>query len=263
MAKEVEIRDMRNGEWSWVYNALIADPHLSPQDKIIYNSLASFAGMHEIRPSYATIGKRANLSERTAIRSIQKLESVGYITTEKKDGGRHRTNRYFLLKRLKGCLKCTVSETMTGNGETMTGVARNPDRVSPNKDIEKDSKKDIAASAAEWTQNDLREYLHSMNENKNRALHIIALYLTYKGVGVTGTTIQLKNKAQAQVEIKRYLRAANTLKVYNDEQLENTLADLAENARFDWKLENVLGYINYDQKKRVEILKSIGRKSYA
>lgn len=111
--------------------------------------------------------------------------------------------------------------------------------------------------AREWSRNELKAYLDSMLESTNRATRIIALFLTWKGVGVTGSTIQLKNKEQAQAEIRRHLRAANALRAYTDEQVERTLEALSTHAQFAWTLETVGKYMNYDNGKLVELLKKI------
>jgi DNA-binding MarR family transcriptional regulator len=114
----MEIRDTRNGEWFWVYKALLADPHLSQADKLTYGSLATFSGYERINPGFKEIARRANLSVRAAKMGVKALLKTGYLKIIQ-GGGRHRTNIYLLLKRPKGCKFCTVSETVqntTGNG---------------------------------------------------------------------------------------------------------------------------------------------------
>lgn len=99
---------MRNGDWLWVYRSLIGDPHLTDADKLIYQSLASFAGMKHIAPSYTLMAIRVNASRRTAIKSIKRLIEVGYVAVEKMGNKRYRTNEYVLLKMPQGCRKCTI-----------------------------------------------------------------------------------------------------------------------------------------------------------
>jgi len=110
LPKKFEIRDLRNGDWAWVYKAVISDPHLSHADVRVYSVLASFDNKNDdIFPSYETIAINANVSRRKALESIKRLVDVGYIKIEK-GGGRKLTNRYLLLKRPKGCIFCTVSK---------------------------------------------------------------------------------------------------------------------------------------------------------
>ena len=106
---QFEVRDTRNGEWLWVYNALLADPHLSAHDKIVYAALASYSGFAQINPDYKQISERSSISQRTSKQSIKNLVDVGYISYEKGEG-RGNTNTYVLLKKPKGCEKCTNTE---------------------------------------------------------------------------------------------------------------------------------------------------------
>ena len=61
MTGEIEIRDRRNGQWAWVNNSVIADPHLTPAAKVVYAALASFAGYQEIKPSVPDLAGRCSL----------------------------------------------------------------------------------------------------------------------------------------------------------------------------------------------------------
>jgi len=129
LPKKFEVRDLRNGDWAWVYKSVISDPHLTAQDFRVYSTLASFDGdNHRIFPSYDLIAKMAKVSRSTALRSIHNLVEVGYIGIEK-GGGRKISNSYNLLKRLKGCQKCTVSKTVSGT--TINSVRDDLERVSP------------------------------------------------------------------------------------------------------------------------------------
>ena len=105
----MEIRDTRNGSWHWVNNAVIACPHISAYDKVIYSALTTFAGCKEIRPDFGLIAERAGLSESTAKRSIKSLVEVGYVK-KVQGGGRGKANVYDLLKVPKGCQRCTLSK---------------------------------------------------------------------------------------------------------------------------------------------------------
>ena len=105
MDEEIEIRDTRNGEWHWVYNAVIADIHLSPADKLVYSAISTFGGYVKISPTIKQICKKCNLSERQVQLSLRTLEETDYLKIEPKTG-RGNTNIYFLLKRPKGCRFC-------------------------------------------------------------------------------------------------------------------------------------------------------------
>ena len=109
MKNKIKIRDTRNGSWFWVNTAVNACKHISAYDKVVYNSLCTFSGCQEIRPSFLLIAKRASVSERQARGSIKKLIQVGYIRIIKKGGGRSKCNLYNLLKADKGCTMCLVS----------------------------------------------------------------------------------------------------------------------------------------------------------
>ena len=121
---KVIIRDLRNGEWSWVYNALIGDPHLTPAEKCIYASLASWGGCDSIHPSFEEIAKRASLSVRVAKTAIKKLNEVGYLET-KTGGGNGKSNEYQLLKISKGCKICTEVYCAENDRDTVQKTTTN------------------------------------------------------------------------------------------------------------------------------------------
>lgn len=101
----MEIRDTRNGDWHWVYNAVLADPHLTEADKVVYSSISTFGGHEVIHPTLEQIGLRCNVSERQVRYSLRKLEEIEYLSIEKSTG-RGNANVYYLLKAPKGCKLC-------------------------------------------------------------------------------------------------------------------------------------------------------------
>lgn len=107
MDKKYGVRDERKGGWSWIYNRIISDPHITPSDKIVYLALATFAGCETIRPSIQGIAKRCNRSIRTVQRVIRKLDDMEIITIS--HGGGELTNEFVLLKKAQdGCKKCRL-----------------------------------------------------------------------------------------------------------------------------------------------------------
>ncbi len=139
------IRDTRNGDWAWVYRAVVSDPHLTANEVRVYASLACFdSNKHEIYPNYDTIAKKSNSSRRGVINAIKKLIKVEYVSVEY-GGGRKVSNQYFLLKKPKGCKFCTVSKRVQKT--TRKGAKNDTKRVQPvhpnNIDINKINKQDI------------------------------------------------------------------------------------------------------------------------
>ena len=89
------------------------------------------------------------------------------------------------------------------------------------------------ASSAEWN---LETYKKELEDSTRRELNIIALYWDYKKP-------VLNSIEQARNEIKRNLRAANSLKPYEDARLIKTIEYLQKQANFKWTLETILKYI--------------------
>ena len=141
----MKIRDLRNGEWFWVNNAVMTCPHIDAEDFRVYSVLASFGGMPEIRPTMDTIAKRACISVRKANYSVKRLTEVGFVEI-KIGGGRGRANVYDLLKAVKGCITCRVSKPRTDEQETPHGLTLNPAQHAGHKDIYKDKQKDIGSA---------------------------------------------------------------------------------------------------------------------
>lgn len=133
----MQIRDLRNGEWLWVNNAVMSCPHIGNADYRVYSALASFGGMAEIRPSFPTIAERSTVSVRQSKLSIVKLIAVGFVEI-KQGGGRGNANVYDLVKATKGCKSCTLSKQCKEKPETVQTSAINGADSAPHKDIEKD-----------------------------------------------------------------------------------------------------------------------------
>lgn len=138
----MEIRDTRNGDWHWVYNAVLADPHLTTAEKLVYAAISTFGGHQTIHPTLIQIGERCGVDERTARRSLRTLEEVGYLKTDLSTG-RGNANVYYLLKSPKGCLKCPLLEKGGHSGmERGTITTLKGATVPPHID-KKDKEKDI------------------------------------------------------------------------------------------------------------------------
>lgn len=102
------------------------------------------------------------------------------------------------------------------------------------------SKESIATtSVAEWN---FKEALKKMDESPRRDINIISLYWKNKDPKLT-------NKKQAEIELRRCLRAAGLLMPYEDDRLVDTMEWLKKNADFKWTLESVLKYITEDLSK--------------
>lgn len=147
----MKIRDLRNGEWFWVNNAVMRCPHISDADFKVYSVLASFGGMPEIRPTKVTISQRGNISLRQIKYSVKKLIEVGYVEVAQ-GGGRGWANTYNLLKAVRGCNVCIENggkdcpdnkggkeSAERGQNTTVKGAT-----TAPHKDIYKNKEKDTA-----------------------------------------------------------------------------------------------------------------------
>lgn len=178
--RRIEVRDIRNGEWAWVYNSLLRDPHLNPVQKVIYGTLASFGGHAECRPGISTIAELAGVKARTVQRAIVRLVEVGYIAIEHGTGRGH-SNTYLLLRRPKGCLCChplfeeraTVQTPFRAervSPETRKGDSRVQKRVSPetpHKEIEQKEERQPPVPQAPWLETVFRHYCAVMDRNPN------------------------------------------------------------------------------------------------
>lgn len=144
----MKIRDLRNGEWFWVNNAVMSCPHIDSETYRVYSTLASFGGMPEIRPTIATISKKSCVSVRKVNYAIKKLLEIGFVEI-KIGGGRGRSNVYNLLKAVKGCTVCSVSKPCTDEQETLHETTLNPAHGAHHKDIYKNNNKDSSEAAGE------------------------------------------------------------------------------------------------------------------
>jgi DNA-binding MarR family transcriptional regulator len=197
-------------------------------------------------PGQASLAETLGVGRRSVQRYLDELRDKGLIEVERR--GQNRTNRYILSGQI-GASGCA------------TALSHPDATVLAHPSIEKNSSKRTAiaadAAGAPWTDKDLGSYLQEMVESPNRGVRIVAMFLGHKSVGVRAGTIRLATKAQAQAEIRRHIRAASTLKSHSDEQIEEVMGILSEYAKFDWKLETVGKYINYDRSKLVELLRKM------
>lgn len=133
----MEIRDTRNGDWHWVYNALLADPHLTAGEKIVYSAISTFGGHQVIHPTKEQLAVRCGMDEKTVQRAIKRLEEVGYLSMDKSTG-RGNANVYYLLKKPKGCNLCPFakgghSDDKGGHLEPERGTETTPHKDSIDK----------------------------------------------------------------------------------------------------------------------------------
>ena len=105
--------------------------------------------------------------------------------------------------------------------------------MTPQLDKVIDNELDTIAETAEW---DFKKYLEEMENHKRRDLQIIALYWKFKKFNFT-------NKKQAEVELKRNLRAAKDLSPFEDDKIWRTMEWLAQNAKFKWTIESCNKYV--------------------
>lgn len=100
---QIEIRDLRNGEWCWIHRAVIKEYALKIRaiGIMVYNLLASMADHRQsCFPSQRHMAKTLGCSRTTLIKAIKRLEKSGLVRMERK--GRNRCS-YQLLK--VRCLK--------------------------------------------------------------------------------------------------------------------------------------------------------------
>jgi len=95
--------------WAKVPLSVLCDPHLTPNAKVVWAALATFAGCRQKYPTVATIGARSGLSERSVQRGLRELEVGGYLAVDGGRGGRGRARVYTLLSEKKGCQVGTLS----------------------------------------------------------------------------------------------------------------------------------------------------------
>ena len=105
--------------------------------------------------------------------------------------------------------------------------------INKNDKNDKNDKNKTIAETAEW---DFKKYLEEIENQPRRDLSIIALYWKFKKFNFT-------NKKQAEVELRRSLRAAKDLEPFEDDKIWRTMEWLSKNANFKWVLESVGKYI--------------------
>lgn len=94
---QIQIRDLRNGDWYWIHKEVILrfGSKLGPYGIAIYNILALFAHgrTQECYPSQQRIAAILGCSRRTVFSYLKKLEKLKLVRSEKKD----RQGRSYIL----------------------------------------------------------------------------------------------------------------------------------------------------------------------
>lgn len=94
----IEIRDNRNGSWYWVHTHVLRDQKLSPSEKVIYSTIASYSNTEQTAfPSIQLISKDSGISERHVYRCLQNLKKYRYLDIEQR-GKQGKANLYTLVK---------------------------------------------------------------------------------------------------------------------------------------------------------------------
>jgi biotin operon repressor len=112
---QIEIRDLRNGEWYWIHRAVIQvyASKIGAPGVMVYNLLASMADSGQTSfPSQKYMAACLGYSRTTVNKTIKRLEKAGLIKVEKRD--RYHC-RYSLLK-----VRCKAGETQMSNILTLT-----------------------------------------------------------------------------------------------------------------------------------------------
>lgn len=217
MNEKAVVRDLRNGDWHWVNNAVTADPHLTAAEARVYSALSTFGGCEEIRPAFPLIAERAAQSERTVKAAVKKLVEVGYVRLVQ-GGGRGRANVYELLKASKGCKICTESEKQckerpeTVQNTTIKGAKS---ALQLNKELNNNNITISSADAEEVkTVFSQEEYLNTLRPTVLNK--ITKTYIRFKG-------LQFENKKQLSAAFPRLFKAAKALEGYGYDDVVQTM----------------------------------------
>lgn len=121
---------------------IIDDERLTSTERLVWYTLCTFAHWKyqgrepvladNVFPSYEMIGKRAGLSERSAIRAVKRLQELGYIEIITCGNG-GRSNRY----KLKGMTQSQTGMTQSQTGMTQSHTNNNTINRTINKGDEK------------------------------------------------------------------------------------------------------------------------------
>lgn len=220
---------------------LLEDKEISLIDERLYGVIYWFTKLknEKCTANNQTLAELIKATTGTVGNSLTKLEKLGYIKRIFK--GKQKKVR-------KEIIPLVVFTKVSSTNDTSVNVSSINDTVSSTNDTQvsstneqnknkdnKNNKEYIArASLAPWN---FKTYLEGMDNHTRRDLQIIALYWKFKKFTFT-------NRKQAEVELRRSLRAAKELEPYEDDKIWQTMDWLVKNADFKWTLESCGKYIN-------------------
>ena len=223
MSHRFAYKHMKHNEFWAIPKEIYARTEISLEARNLYMILFTRANGENIAwPGQKSLGETLGVGERSIKRYIKELVKNELIEVIR--SGLTRTNRYIV----RGQIGLSRGDKNVTSREA-TAVSHHSKRT-----VVKEHSNPIAVEAAEWN---FKDYLKTMEGDKQRHIQIIAIYWRYKGFSFV-------NKKQADFELRRDLRAARDLAGYTDEDIKATMQWLCDNTDFKWTLETCGKYIN-------------------
>jgi DNA-binding transcriptional regulator YhcF (GntR family) len=230
----------------------------------VYGSLCRHADKKgKCFPSIDLMCEEFDISKNSAIKGIKYLEFWNII--EKYRIGKCVNNRYQLKdkKKWKEISEVHIREFSEVQNRELGSSKYEPVKFTTRTSNSKKTQlrrpsKEHVAKATPFTNDSLLDYINNkILKDPRKHIQIIGMYLGYKGVGIDGGNIIIKTKEQMNEVIRRNSKPASRLKVWDDETLKSTMADLSELANFKWTLETIEKYISLSSDERRKSLKDM------
>ncbi len=177
-----------------------------------------------------SLSKDTGISQQTIRTCLDRLKSTNEITIKS-------TNKFSIITILKyedyqseqGRLTIKSTTKLTNNQPTT-----NQQLTTNNKD--NNEKKEILQTEV-CEEFSSKEYIENMINSKQRHIHIIGLFFSYK-------ELKFDNLAQVQAQIPQHLKYARLLTAYSDEQIQETFKVVDKESDYDkkyqWNLNTII-----------------------
>lgn len=159
--------------------------------------------------SRPNMGKFVSLSGRQVTRIIQKLSQLDLVEIQEETGFVRSTERWINEVELEEDTPDKMSP------QPLTKCPIPPDKMSHNKNINNNID-NVGATSAPFS---WEEYLKGMENHKRKDLNIIGFFFRTKN-------LSFNTKAKAEVAIRRHLKAAKTISVFDKKEIGGVIRRL-------------------------------------
>ncbi len=213
--------------------------HSTAIDQALYWQMKRYAGEQGVcYATQETLMKKMGVGKHSFRKSLKYLISRGWVEYAGTIKGKTHPVKTYKIKDIWKINILEYEEIGAKSAVSLKDRGQIGSKIGARLAVEEESVKEEIHTAKDseellpgW---DFKEYLKGMEQNKQRPLQLIAKYFKKRGVA-------FETKKQAEVAIRRHLRAANQLKEFSNKQIKWAVDSVEEKyPNIAWTLETLV-----------------------